>query len=60
MVEKSGDGPKVSITSKGVVSVDAKELFESPNVKKFIEDMAQIEKKSETPQKSSVSANSTN
>ena len=57
MVEKSGDArrvmpgksgktPKVSITSKGVVSVDANELFESLHVKKFIKEMAQFEKNS--------------
>ena len=30
MAEKSGDSPKVYITSKGAVYVDANELFSSP------------------------------
>ena len=39
---------KVTITSKGAISVDAKELFESPKVKKAIENWAEIERKSKT------------
>ena len=47
MAGRAGNTPKISITSKGVVSVDANELFESHNVKEFIKEMAQFEKKSQ-------------
>ena len=60
MAEKSGGSPKVYITSKGAVYVDANELFRSPKVQKFIDEMAEIEKKSQTPQKSSESIKSAN
>ncbi len=43
MVEKSGDRPKVSITSKGVVSIDAEELFNSPVVQQTLKSMVEIE-----------------
>ena len=59
MAEKSVDNPKVSITSKGAVYVNAKELFRSPKVQKFINEMAEIEKKSRVSQKSSESIKST-
>ena len=60
MAEKSGDSPKVYITSKGAVYVDANELFRSPKVQKFISEMAEIEKKSQASQKSPESIKSTN
>ena len=52
MVRKSRSNPKVYITSKGVIYVDANELFRSPKVQKFIDEMAEIEKKSKASQKS--------
>lgn len=59
MAEKSGENPKVSITSKGAVYVNAKELIRSPKVQKFINEMAEIERKSQVSQKSSESIEST-
>lgn len=59
MARKSRSNPKVYITSKGVVYVDANELFRSPKVQKFIDDMAEIEKKSKASQKSPESKQST-
>ena len=60
MPEKSDGSPKVYITSKGAVYVDANELFRSPKVQKFIDEMAEIEKKSQMSQKSSESIKSAN
>lgn len=59
MAEKSGKSPKVYITSKGAIYVDANELFRSPKVQKFIDEMAEIEKNSQTSHKSSESIKST-
>ena len=53
MVGKSNSNPNVSITSRGAIYVDANELFKSPKVQKVIKEMAEIEKKSQTSQKSS-------
>ncbi len=58
MAEKKDERFKVSITSKGVISVDPEELFSSPKVRKFIEDMASMDKSSQTPRKQSETANS--
>lgn len=55
MKAKSNDGPKIYITSKGAQSVNAKELFNRPRVRKFINGMIEIEKNSKTNQKSSDS-----
>ena len=60
MAEKSGDSPKVYITSKGAIYVDANKLFRSPKVQKFIDEMAEIEKKSQANRESSESVKSTN
>ena len=53
MAEQSGNNPNVKITSRGVIYVDANELFKSPKVRKFIHEMARIEKKSKSLQKRS-------
>ncbi len=47
MAKKSGDRPKVRITSKGAVYVDINELLKSPKVQDFIAKMAELEKKSQ-------------
>ena len=60
MAAKSGDNPKVYITSKGAVYVDANELFRSPKVQKFIDEMAEIENRSRASQESSEPLKSTN
>ena len=60
MVEKTHSNPNVSITSKGAIYVDAKELFKSPKVQKAIRVMAEIEKKSKASQKPSELKKSTN
>ena len=53
MAEKKSESFKVSITSKGVISVDPEELFRSPKVRKFLEDMARMEKSSQAQKKQS-------
>ena len=45
MAKKPGNNPNVKITARGVIYVDANELFKSPKVRKFIHEMAEIEKK---------------
>ena len=59
MVRKSRSNPNVSITSRGAIYVDAKELFKSPKVQKAIRVMAEIEKKSQASQNSPKSKQST-
>lgn len=60
MTGKSSDSSKVYITSKGAVYVDANELFRSPKVQKFIDEMAEFEKKSQASKNSSESSKGTN
>ena len=59
MVGKTYSNPNVSITSRGAIYVDAKELFKSPKVQKAIRVMAEIEKKSKASQNSPKSKQST-
>ena len=51
MLGKSGSTPNVSITSKGAISVDANELFHSPNVQRIIKKwQKQSRKRFKSPQ----------
>ncbi len=60
MFRKSVKKPKVTISSKGIISVDVEQLLQSPKVQKTIKRMAEIHRQSEAYQKSSESVNSTN
>ena len=59
MLKKSDNGPKVHITSKGAMYVDANELFQLPHVRQFLKRMKGIEKRSKGSQEHTEASEST-
>lgn len=56
MFWKSDKKPKVTISSKGIISVDVEQLVQSPKVQKTIKEMAEIAKRSKAIQESTETA----